>query len=518
MKKIILSLTVLLFVFSSNCYAQKDESVYLKAISVEASSFDATPDWAPLPDAKAIVDGSLMTRWSSDYLDNQWITVDFGIDKTLDKIILFWEAAYAPDYDILVSSDNQNWQPLVSLKDQDGDTDEIEFAPVKARFVKILGVKRINPDWGTSLWEAIFLGPAGNNPSDKPLNEVYPKLAKKLNKEVKSGVSTGEESVEEPVSSPAPLSIEEFHKGVVYTSWKKTELGEEASDQTLEYLSQCGAGHLGIMVVWYQDTNEEKTIYSDEKDTPDYKSLGHAINKAHSLGMKVMLKPHVDIKTGQWRGDIIPSKEWFDSYKKYLLEYAKLAEKYNVELFSVGTELVNTTISMWEKDWEDIIAGIKEVYSGKLVYSANWDEYTTVSFWDKLDIVGLDAYFPLTAKKNPTKEELIAGWKSSAAELENWLKKNKIDKPIVFTEVGYCSADGTNIQPWSVLSDLSSEHIDEEEQADCLDAMVTVCSAYPWFKGFYWWNYFPQKRWSPLGYNIRGKKAEKVFNDWLKRL
>jgi hypothetical protein len=89
---------------------------------------------------------------------------------------------------------------------------------------------------------------------------------------------------------------------------------------------------------------------------------------------------------------------------------------------------------------------------------------------------------------------------------------------VVFTEVGYCSADGTNIQPWTTFSNVSEGLVDQEEQADALDAMLTVCSTYSWLKGFYWWNYFPQERWSPLGYTIRGKKAEEVLSEWLKRL
>jgi hypothetical protein len=296
-----------------------------------------------------------------------------------------------------------------------------------------------------------------------------------------------------------------------------------ASDQTLEYLNKIGVRHIAIIIVWFQDTNEEKNIYADSKDTPEDKALVHAINKAHSLGMKVMLKPHVDIKTDpqtgpQWRGDIIPSKEWFNSYKNFLMPYAKLASQYNAELFSIGTELVNTTTSNWNSEWEDIIKEIRSVYSGSLVYSANWDEYKTVEFWHKLDYIGIDAYFALTAKRDPTKEELVSAWKVHADNIDRWLKERQINKPVIFTEIGYCSADGTNIQPWNVLSNLSEKFIDQQEQADCLDAMLTVCTAYPWFKGLYWWNYFPQVRYSPLGYTIRDKKAEEVFSEWLKRL
>lgn len=358
------------------------------------------------------------------------------------------------------------------------------------------------------------MGPAKDNPQEKSLAKVYPQLADKLSKKEAGAAKEAEKAA----ASPGALMAEEFQKGVVYTSWGTDELGSEASDLTLEYLYKLGIRHLGIMVVWKQDTIEEKAIYSDPKDTPYDSAIIHAVNKAHSLGMKVMLKPHVDVKAGQWRGDIIPSKEWFSGYKNYIVHYAQLASQCNVELFSIGTELANTTTPSWQSSWEEVIQEVKKVFSGALVYSANWNEYNTIGFWDKLDFIGIDAYFPLTTKKNPTKEELIAAWEPHAANIDKWLKEKKINKPVVFTEIGYCSADGTNTQPWATLSNLSEESVDQQEQADALGAMLETCSRYAWFRGFYWWNYFPQERWSPLGYTIRGKKAEEVLSDWLKRL
>lgn len=495
---------------------ETSNGVYLKIDAVTVSSFDATPDWAPPPEPRATIDGSLLSRWSSNYTDEQWICFDFGSPKVLSKIIIFWENAYAVDYDILVSEDNKNWKALLSLKEQNGGLDQIEFAPVKARFVKLLGVKRVNPEWGISIWEALFLGSKADNPGDKPLSEVYPKLADKLIQEEKVAI---EPAMEEPVASPGVLTKEELHKGVVYTSWGKDELGSEASDQTLEYLHSLGVRNIAIMVILIQDTIEEKAISIDPKDTVEDKALAHSINKAHSLGMKVVLKLHVDIKTGQWRGEIIPSEEWFASYKSSLMHYAQLASRYNVESFSVGTELCNTTLPKWQDMWYTIIKEVREVFPGPLVYSANWDEYKTVGFWDKLDFIGIDAYFPLTAKNDPAKEELISAWQKNATEIDAWLKEKKLNKPVIFTEIGYSSADGTNIQPWVDFAKASTQAtIDQQEQADSLDAMLTVCSKFPWFKGLYWWNYFPQERWSPLGYIIRGKKTEEIFSAWLKKL
>ncbi|MFC1631349.1 discoidin domain-containing protein [Candidatus Omnitrophota bacterium] len=495
--------------------AQTEALVYLNVAEVSVSSFDSTPDWAPPPEPEAVIDGSLLSRWSSDYKDNQWVRLDFGKPKVLSKLTIFWEAAYAVDYDVLTSEDGANWQPVLSLSNQDGGTDELEFAPTHLRYLKVLVKTRVNPQWGVSVWELLCFGPPEENPTDKSLAIVFPQLANRLKGEEVTQIKL---DIETPQASPGAISFDEFQKGVVYTSWSNTELGTEASDRTLEYLKEIGVTYLGIMVVWYQDDIDSQIIFPDPKDTPEDQALVHAINKAHSLGIKVMLKPHVDVKTDQWRGDIIPSAEWFASYKMFMTHYVRLAAQYNVELFSVGTELVNVTMPKWLGQWEALIDEIKGLYSGLLVYSANWDEYQDVGFWHKLDFIGIDAYFPLTEKKDPTKDELIASWHSHAQGIEQWLKQKKINKPIIFTEVGYCSADGTNTQPWAVLSNLSEAFIDQEEQASCLDAMLMAGRKYPWFKGFYWWNFFPQRRWSPLGYTIRGKEAEVVFVNWMKKL
>jgi len=497
------------------CGAGAAPEVYLEAKSVNVSSFDITPDWAPLPRPEALTDGNLLTRWSSDYQGAQWVSLDFVQPKVLSKMIIFWEAAYAVDYDILTSLDGENWQVLLSLKDQDGEIDELKFAPSKIRYVKIMTKKRFNPQWGVSIWELLCFGPGEGNFGEKPLSSVYPQITSRLSEKEED---QPELEIEKPQAPAGAVSLDEFHKGINYTSWSRLELGSESSDQTLKHLKKLGVNYLSIMVVWYQEDIDTNIISPDLNDTPDDRALVHAINEAHSLGMKVMLKPHVDIKTDQWRGDIIPSEEWFASYRNFMFHYGRLAAQYNVELFSIGTELVNITMPKWQGHWEKLISDFREIYPGYLSYSANWDEYSTVDFWDKLDFIGIDAYFPLTAKNDPTREELIAGWKKHAKDIDDWYQTQAAKKPVLFTEIGYCSADGTNTKPWAVLTNLSEGCIDQEEQASCLDAMLTASSEYSWFNGFYWWNYFPQERWSPLGYTIRRKEAEEILAIWLKKL
>jgi hypothetical protein len=485
--------------------------VYLKVEAVTVSSFDDTPDWAPPQNAMAPLDGDLNTRWASKLgIDNQWISFDFGKKKTVTLIKILWERGYAVDYEILASDDGQNWQSLKVLKDQSGGSAEIPLEPIATRYIKILGLKRANPEWGISMWEVELYGPKNLNPDDKPIEETLPGH-RTFTEELKQPPQT---ALEEPLSGLGAMTAEEFQKGVMYTSWGRTELGEPVSDKTLEYLYTKGVRAIAIMVPWFQDTIDSKIIYPDmQKDTPTDEALAHVINTCHKLGMKVMLKPHVDTKDGAWRGDINPSDEWFVSYEDFVVQYAKLAATYNVELYCLGTELANATIGGYAAKWDRIIDKVKEYYKGPLIYAANWNEYHYVPFWNKIDFIGLDAYFPLTSTTEPTLDELKAAWTATAVKFENWLTKQALQKPVVFTEIGYSSADGTNIEPWKPRSGANVK-VDEQEQSDCLLAMLEVLTPRPWFKGMYWWQYFPQERFNPTGFIIRGKIAEGVLSDW----
>jgi len=492
-----------------------EKLVYLKVENAAASGFDESPDWAPKPDAMAVVDGDLQSRWASAYKDGEWIYFDFGKPKIMSKMIIKWEAAYAPSYEILTSDDAVTWKRLMLLEGQAGGANELDFQPVTCRYVKILGMTRANSEWGISIWEFEAYGPKNKNPGDISYDETF------NTKKEKTAIEKKIEEINlvsgKIVPSPGKLSDTEFQRGVNYTSWDKDELTRDISDYSLIYLSQLGVGNIALMAVYYQSDAEAKKVSRGDKTVSD-EALGHAINIIHSLGMKVMLKPHVDLLDGEMRTNIIPSEEWFDSYKEFIVHYAKLAQEYNVELFCIGTELSNTVMPRWNARWLDIIKDIRGVYKGPITYAANWDEYEVVSFWSEVDYIGIDAYFPLTDKNNPPLAELIAAWENHANTLEKWLETSKLNKPVIFTEIGYDTVEGCNKHPWRVLPTLATHVESQEEQAHCLESLLTVLSKRSWFRGLYWWNYFPRPDIGPLGYTLRGKLGEKVLSGWYNKL
>jgi len=279
-----------------------------------------------------------------------------------------------------------------------------------------------------------------------------------------------------------------FQKGFSYAAWwNSTFLGEE-SDISLTNLEETGTEWVSLVATWYQDEESSTEIEPDENRTPSDESIIHAIETIHSLGMKVILKPHVDLYNDEWRGEISFDnkkdwQEWFNSYRNFICHYASLAEQNGVEQFCVGCELVKTTS---REEWFDVIKSVRENFSGEITYAADWSNYNNVTFWNLLDFVGIDAYFELTDKNNPSMEELLNAWKKWKPGIEQI--HNTTGKAIVFTEIGYRSIDGCNRDPWNWQR---HGKIDLQEQADCYEAAFKTFWDEKWFKGFYWWMWEP---------------------------
>jgi len=224
--------------------------------------------------------------------------------------------------------------------------------------------------------------------------------------------------------------------------------------------------------------------------------LIHTARLAHAQNIKVMLKPHIWIRDakGKWRSDIemqspIEWEAWFGSYAEFMLHYAKVAEEGNMDALCIGAELLIPTSRFPEK-WIELINEIRKVYKGKLTYAANFHkEYQAVTFWNHLDAIGIQGYFPLTKNTNPTKESIVAAWGPHIKEME--VVARKYGKPIIFTEIGYRNSSDAAIEPWlwpRQLSDTFQES--NETQAVCLDAMFESLWDQEWFDGVYIWKWF----------------------------
>jgi hypothetical protein len=286
-------------------------------------------------------------------------------------------------------------------------------------------------------------------------------------------------------------------KGMTLNAWSYEAYNSSDFDQSIENLADTGANWILFTVFWFMDKYTDTDMHPrPELYTASESSLIHAIQKAHQLNMNVSLKPMVDVLDGYWRGQIQPSDWtlWFDNYRSFINHYADLAETNHVELYVVGTELRSSQI--FESQWRQVIGNVSARFDEKLTYAANWDSYGTgqIRFWDALDYVGVDAYFPLTSMYSPTAIQLTNAWEyctRSGYVGRSWTNELfnvhlQTGKQVLFTEIGYCSQNGTNISPWDWNI---SPIVDTQEQADCYHAALEALKPASWFEGWFWWNW-----------------------------
>ena len=282
--------------------------------------------------------------------------------------------------------------------------------------------------------------------------------------------------------------LAEFQRGVAFASWQRGEFASAKSDETLaEAIQPTGATWISLIVTCYQDTPRATQIDCDGDHTASDEDVLHAIRQAHGLGIRVMLKPHIDLADpSRWRGEIgfghdeEAWRAWFAAYTDFITRYAALAETANADYFVVGTELVET--SGRADDWRRAVEAVRSNYRGPITYAANHDgEELAVQWWDAVDAIGVDAYYPLTESNQPTVGELREAWEPIVARLG--ALSRQWDRPIILTEIGYQSANGANRAPWGV----PESPVDLQEQADCYQAALEALAGKDWLRGMYWW-------------------------------
>ena len=289
------------------------------------------------------------------------------------------------------------------------------------------------------------------------------------------------------------------------------------ADRGFEAIAGTEVKWTGIVAMQLVDNIDSTTIYrsSEEGVTPSDAALVHAINKAHSLGLSVMLYPHLDLANDSqhWFGEIGKNfnaqqwDNWFASYTQFIVHYADIAAKNGVEQLSVGMELMYT--EKQEAHWRELISQVRRRYSGSLIYAENYDTETfatgtsNVRWWDALDYIGIDAYYDLIPEGNidPTLADMLEAWKPIVKRLEAY--SAEWNKPILISELGYRSEMGSTHHPWR---EAVGNPVDLQEQADAYQAFYESFVNKPWFAGVFWYSHstsepdsIENRSYSPIG-------------------
>jgi hypothetical protein len=293
------------------------------------------------------------------------------------------------------------------------------------------------------------------------------------------------------------------------------------ADNPLLAMKKAGGELAAIVQTEYMKHVCGTKIRPDKAKSHTTTELAQTMDYCHENGLRVLLKPHIDIfdenaVNEKWRGLISPDDVdgWFREYEDMILHYAALAEKHQAEMLVVGSELRNMAKAEHRERWSKLISDVRQVYAGPLTYAANWDDYKDVSFWDKVDYIGIHAYMPLSEQRDPTEQELRDGWKGVVIKglWHTWLKNLREfsaaqGKPIIFTEIGCRPIDYGCDRPWD---NTVSQPINLELQKRYYAAAIETFKDEPWCKGLLFWYLTPRKDGGgPLhdGFTPQGKPA-----------
>jgi hypothetical protein len=245
-----------------------------------------------------------------------------------------------------------------------------------------------------------------------------------------------------------------------------------------------------------------------------------AIEMAHARGLRVMLVPHLWVESGEWRALIDPKTDegwarWSASYERFVLGWARIAEAEKAEMFSAGVELRSWVTTGRAASFVDVLAAVRREYHGTLTYSANWDDVDKTVILGALDVIGINAFYPLAEHDGATLSELREGGervRQKVHELsETW------HKPVLFTEIGYTTRSNPAVKPWEWPDAMKGVVVDEEAQADAYRGLIGPLLDEPDFAGFFVWRVYSDpddvSQEAEWGFSPKGKLAELVMRD-----
>jgi hypothetical protein len=258
-------------------------------------------------------------------------------------------------------------------------------------------------------------------------------------------------------------------------------------------------------------------IYIDQRRTPTPQQWRELFGVARRCGLRVIFMPILllsEPRGSEWRGVIQPPSwdKWFDQYRAFMNYFAEVAAQNQAEVLVFGSELVST--EKFTDQWVATIRDIRQRYHGMLAYSANWDHYRKPQFWDHVDLIGMTTYHKLSDKAGPTVQQLVEAWRPIRQDILDW--QATVGKPILFTEVGWCSQEGCSVEPWNYYHHQVATAAGMEEQRACYEAFMRTWEDCPAVGGVVWWE------WTDYGggpecfnYTPRGKPAETLLRHWL---
>ncbi|MBS1874630.1 MAG: hypothetical protein JSU00_15550 [Acidobacteria bacterium] len=274
-------------------------------------------------------------------------------------------------------------------------------------------------------------------------------------------------------ASPPPVRSAGFQRGVNFTAEGPRGYTAEVARPMLLKLKEYGVNSVALVPYGFSRRDRPGVRFGGgwERD----EGIESVARAARELGFKVLLKPQLWVHPG-YPGDLeYPNAAdrdvWFREYQAYIEHQAELAVRIHADVFSVGVELQKLTV--FEQPWRRIIAAVRKIYPGPLTYGATQGpEFEGIRFWDALDYIGLNDYYPLPDDLNAS---------GVAAKVEAIARK--YSRPVLLTETGFSSYQAPHREPWSE----APRKLAPQDQARCYEAIYKAFYGKPWLAGIYWW-------------------------------
>ncbi|MBI3722906.1 hypothetical protein HY251_02965 [bacterium] len=277
-----------------------------------------------------------------------------------------------------------------------------------------------------------------------------------------------------------------------------------------EVATRLGVSHVSVVFHLDQE-NARSGAPRRGRRTPSEATVRRTLEAARARGLSTLVMPIVVLDRpakGEWRGSLSPPdrRAWFRAYSSEIVSWAELAERAHASIFCVGSELA------WadrETDaWKELIPRVRAVFSGKLAYSANWDDYEAVTLWETIDVIGVTGYNELASSPGASDRALRSGWERVRDTLSSWHRSTWPAKPLVFTEVGYASQRDASLHPWDYTAE---REVDLEEQRRCYEAFLATWAPERDLSGVFFYEWWGEGGALDSRYTPRGKPAEELI-------
>jgi hypothetical protein len=289
----------------------------------------------------------------------------------------------------------------------------------------------------------------------------------------------------------------------------------EEYKKSIDEIAAIGADTVLFVIDTRQENGSSSRIYLDLRMTPTTEKLAELIKHAKERKLRVILMPIVLLDlpiNNEWRGTIKPLdwEEWFNSYRDIITHFAYIAEDNHADVLVVGSELVSTQDKLHQ--WTRTINAVRKAFKGQLTYSSNWDNYMHVPFWNQLDFISMNSYWALGKDKNASVEEIMKNWRSIQRDVLAFAQKQ--GKPLMFSEVGWCSLENAASEPWDYTQ--TGLGVDLELQKRLYEGFFRAWYGNPALGGFMMWSWEPGDGGEKdKGYTPENKPAEKVLRTWM---